>query len=100
MAMLIVQLKVKDYRKWRRVYDAQAPARRKATMGSAQVYRDADDPRKLAIVFKIKDIGRAKEYLDSDRLKEAMRMAGVIGKPTRTFVQPEAQPIPSPGKTS
>jgi hypothetical protein len=96
MAMLIVQLRVKDYRKWRRVYDVQAPARRKATLGSAQVYRDADDPNKLAIVFKVKDLGKAKEYLESDELSKVMKAAGVIGKPTRNLLTTASKTVASP----
>jgi hypothetical protein len=55
MGMLIVQHRVKDYRKWRRAYDAQAPMRRKAGLGSGHVYRSADSPDQIAIVFKTKD---------------------------------------------
>jgi hypothetical protein len=97
MAMLIVQLRVKDYRKWRRLYEAQAPARRKATMGSAQVYRDADDPQKLAIIFKVKETDKAKDYLESPQLREVMKAAGVIGKPVKTFLTTHSRPAPSPG---
>jgi quinol monooxygenase YgiN len=98
MAMLIVQLRVKDYRKWRRLYDAQAHLRKKATMGSAQVYRDADKPHKLAIVFKVRDIDKAKAYLDSAHLREVMKAAGVIGKPIRTFAGATLQSLPQPVK--
>jgi len=98
MAMLIVQLRVRDYRKWRRVYDAQAHLRKKATMGSAQVYRDAYDPHKLAIVFKVRDVDKAKAYLDSAHLQEVMKTAGVIGKAARTFAATASQSVPLPAK--
>jgi len=98
MAMLIVQLRVKDYRRWRRLFDAQAHFRKKATMGSAKVYRDADAPHKLAIVFKVRDIDRAKAYLDSAHLREVMKAAGVIGKPVRTLAATASQSLPLPAK--
>jgi hypothetical protein len=85
MGMLIVQHRVKDYRKWRRAYDDHAATRRKAGLGSGQVFRGADDPRKVAIVFKVKDIDKAKAFTQSDDLKKAMKAAGVVGKPTIMF---------------
>src|SRR5262245_36486147 len=102
MAMLIVQLRVRDYRRWRRLFDAQAHLRKKATMGSAQVYRDADAPHKLAIVFKVQDIDKAKAYLDSTQLHEVMKAAGVIGTPVKTFAATasHSRPQPAKGRTS
>jgi len=86
MGALIVQHRVKDYRKWRRAYDAHSLARRKAGLGSAQVYRGADDPLKVAIVFKVKNADRAKAFAESDDLKRIMKAAGVVGKPTITLI--------------
>lgn len=93
MGTLFVQHRVKDYRKWRKGYDAHAPARRKAGLSSAQVYRGADDPRRVAIVFKVKDIKAARAFGQSDDLKKVMKAAGVIGKPIITLV--EDSPTPS-----
>jgi hypothetical protein len=86
MGMLIVQHRVKDYRKWRRAYDAHAPMRRKAGLGSGHVYRGADNPDQIAIVFKTKDSDKAKDFVGSDDLRKAMKAAGVVGKPTITLV--------------
>ena|SRR5579872_6756856 len=86
MGTLIVQHRVKDYRKWRKAYDAHASARRKAGLTSAQVYRGVDDLHKVAIVFKVKDVERAKAFGESDDLRKVMKAAGVIGKPTITLV--------------
>jgi hypothetical protein len=92
MGMLIVQHRVKDYRKWRRVYDAHAPMRRKAGLGSGQVYRGADNPDQIAIVFKTKDSDKAKDFVKSDDLRKAMKAAGVIGKPMITLIVDEPPP--------
>jgi hypothetical protein len=86
MGTLFVQHRVKDYRKWRKAYDAHAPARRKAGLMSAQVYRGADDPHRVAIVFKVKNVEQAKAFGESDDLRKAMKAAGVIGKPMITLI--------------
>ena len=97
MGMLIVQHRVKDYRKWRRAYDAHAPARRKAGLGSSQVYRGADDPRQVAVVLKVKNADKVKTFIESDDLRKAMKAAGVIGKPTITFMAAGPQRVTYPG---
>jgi hypothetical protein len=86
MGTLIIQHRVKDYKKWRKTYDAHAPARRKAGLTSAQVYRGADDPHRVAILFRVKDVERARAFGESDDLRKAMKAAGVIGKPTIILV--------------
>ena len=86
MGMLIVQHRVRDYRKWRRAYDGHAPVRRKAGLDSGQVYRGADDPHKIAIVFKVKDTDKAKNFIESDDLRSVMKAAGVVGKPAMTLL--------------
>ncbi len=97
MGTLIVLHRVRDYRKWRRAYDAHAPARRKAGLRSAEVYRGADNQHKVAIVFKVENVDKAKAFAGSDDLRNAMKAAGVIGKPTLTFVGAGAQPARRPG---
>jgi len=96
MGTLIVQHRVRDYRKWRRAYDAHAPARRKAGLRSAEVYRGADNQHKVAIVFKVENVDKAKAFAGSDDLRGAMKAAGVIGKPTITFVEAGVQPARQP----
>ena len=103
MGMLIVQHRVKDYRKWRQAYDAHAPMRRKAGLRSGDVYRGADDPDRIAIVFKDGDSDKAKEFLQSDDLRKVMKAAGVIGKPTITLIverplPPQAGPSAGSGR--
>jgi len=92
MGALVIQHRVKDYRKWRRTYNAHAPARRKGGLGSAQVYRGADDPLKVAIVFKVNNGDKAKAFVESDDLKRVMKAAGVIGKPTITLITTAPEP--------
>lgn len=94
MALLIVQLRVRDYRKWHRAYEAHRRDRRRGGLGSAQLYRGADDQHRVAIVFGVKDIDKAKTFIGSDDLRKTMKAAGVIGKPSVTFVDAGVLPVP------
>jgi len=99
MGMLIVQHRIKDYRKWRRTHDAHAPMRRKAGLSLGRVYRGADDPDQIAVVFKIRDSEKAKDFAKSDDLRKAIKAAGVIGKPTITLIV-DGPPPPGAGRSA
>jgi len=52
MASMLVQHNVKDYAEWKNVYDSVADLRASNGELSDQIYRDANDPNKLTVVFK------------------------------------------------
>lgn len=76
---------VKDYDTWRVGYEAHAPARTKAGVTMAEVFRDPEDRNKLTIVLRFRDIAGAKGFLADPGLKEAMQKAGVVSAPTMTL---------------
>jgi hypothetical protein len=45
-------------------------------------------PHKIAIVFKVKDTDKAKNFVESDDLRNVMKAAGVVGKPAMTLPGP------------
>jgi hypothetical protein len=81
MTTLILQHKIRDYAAWRPVFDAHEPARVKATVTNPVVYRGADDPNDIVMVFKIGDPKAAKSFFAGDDARDTMKRAGVIGTP-------------------
>lgn len=86
MAGMLVQHKVKDYANWKRVYDSQAALRTSNGELSDQIYRDANDPTQLILVFKWNSVENAQKFAKSPELKSAMELAGVEGLPAITFL--------------
>ena len=86
MALLIVRHKVKDFAVWKKTYDADAPRRAAAGLGTGRVTRSVDDPSEVVLVFEASDINKAQELSASPGLKEAMMNAGVIDKPDMFLV--------------
>ncbi len=72
---------VKDYDKWRPIFDADSANRTGAGMQNIVVARDADNANDLLIVFKLADIAKAKAMSADPKLKATMDKAGVISKP-------------------
>ncbi len=86
MALLVVQHAVRDYAAWRPPYDAHKSSRTEAGITNGCVYRRAEDPNDLVLLFDVADMARARAWAAGEDLKTAMRNAGVLGAPTITFV--------------
>ena len=72
---------VKDYAKWRPVFDADSANQKAAGLQLVAVGRDADSSNRILIAFKISDMAKAKAMEADPKLKETMTKAGVISKP-------------------
>jgi len=72
---------VKDYAAWRPAFDADSVNRKASGLEKIVVGRGLDQTNNILGVLKVADVGKAKEFSASPRLKEVMEKAGVISKP-------------------
>lgn len=86
MATMLVQHQVKDFKAWKEVYDSVTDLRTKNGELSDQIYRDANDPNSLTLIFKWDSLANAQKYAQSPELKAAMARAGVEGPPNIYFL--------------
>jgi hypothetical protein len=86
MATMVLQHKVRDYAAWRPVYDAHETSRVGAGITDGRVYRKAEDPNDIVILFDAADIAKARAWASSEDLKSVMQRAGVLGAPKIRFV--------------
>jgi hypothetical protein len=82
MGMLIIRHKVKDYGKWRPMFDKHSLMQKAAGLSNPRVFRSADDRSEIVVVFDTKDTKRAKDFAASPDLRETMAKAGVMDDPT------------------
>jgi uncharacterized protein (DUF1330 family) len=87
MAYVIVQHKVQDYAKWKPMYDEHQSTRKTYGIRCEQLFRSADDPNDLTILFEVSDLKKAREFTQSDDLKRVMQQAGVMGTPNLQFLE-------------
>ena len=88
MGMLIIRHKVKDYGKWRPMFDKHSLMQKAAGLSNPRVFRSADDKSEIVVVFDTKDTKRAKDFAASPDLRETMAKAGVMDDPTIYFLDP------------
>ena len=82
MPNLLTQHRVKDYDAWRPHFDGHEDIRRSYGITNPRVYRNADDPNDLVLLFDVTDLERAKEFGQSQELRSTMERAGVVMPPT------------------
>ncbi|MEJ2617097.1 MAG: hypothetical protein P8Z35_19245 [Ignavibacteriaceae bacterium] len=87
MANLLVHHKVEDYNKWKTFFDEHSSFRSQMGSKGGRVFRSANDPNDLFILFKWDSTENAQKFTQSDNLKETMKNAGVIGMPDIYFVE-------------
>ena len=86
MALMLIHHRVKDYDAWRPLYDAHENSRASAGITNGRVFRRAEDPNDLVILFDAADVAKARSWTTSEDLKSAMQKAGVLRPPTIHFM--------------
>lgn len=87
MPYMLVRHKVKDYAKWKPIYDGHAATRKEAGSKGARLFRKASDPDELLILFEWDSLDNARKFAKSEDLKKRMQEAGVSDQPDIYFLE-------------
>ncbi len=86
MPYVLIRHKVTDYNKWKPVFDEHAATRRASGSQGGHLFRSADDPNELVILFEWNDLEAARQFVQTEDLREAMEKAGVADQPDMFFL--------------
>ncbi len=92
MPYMIVRHKAQDFAKWKQAFDEHADSRKAAGSQGGKLFRSADDPQELIVVLEWKDQGSARQFANSEDLRQAMERAGVSDQPDIYFVDEVDRP--------
>jgi heme-degrading monooxygenase HmoA len=87
MPYLLVRHKVADYDKWKPFFDQHGTTRQRSGSQGGQLLRNADDPNELIILFQWGTLEKARQFSQSNDLREIMQQAGVIDQPDIYFLE-------------
>lgn len=87
MVRMFVRHTVRDYRVWRKLYNAFDKERTTMGVTGHAVYRSLAKPNDITVFHDFSSISKAKDFANSSRLKEVMKGAGVTGVPMIWFVK-------------
>jgi heme-degrading monooxygenase HmoA len=87
MPHMLVRAKYEDYDRFRSVFDERASTRKDHGSLGARVFRNASDPAEVVVLLEWSDLAKAREFSQSDTLREGMQLAGVMGRPDVYFLE-------------
>jgi len=73
---------VKDYDAWRSAFDANADARKAASLIGESVMRGVDNDKTVAVYVPATELAKTKAFFADKELARAMKASGVQGTPT------------------
>jgi hypothetical protein len=81
MSTIFVRHQVANYDVWKSGFDEHGRVRREYGITDSGLYRDVTDPNVVTMILTADDEDRAREFLDSDDLRETMAKLGVVSPP-------------------
>jgi quinol monooxygenase YgiN len=92
MPYVLVRHKVEDYGKWNKVFDEHGATRKASGCKGGQIFRSADNPNELVILLEWNETEKARQFVQSDDLRQTMQRAGVSDQPDVHFLDEVAKP--------
>ena len=90
MSHILARFKVQDYSRWKAVFDERASKRQEGGIGHSRIFRNSEDPNDIALLLEVNDQEKARQFANSQELKDAQQRGGVISPPTMTWVDEAA----------
>ncbi len=92
MPSILFRLNVEDYARWKPVFDEHSATRKDMGSKGGQLFRDAGDPNQVVVLMEWDNLERARQFTQSDVLREAMQRSGVSGQPDVYFLDEVERP--------
>src|SRR5215210_7706022 len=95
MPYLLERHRVRDYARWREVFDADTGNREATGCRGARIFRNAEDPEEVVVLFEWDSLERARRRIASLTLNRKFEEAGVSGGKGQTefyLLEEEAEP--------
>jgi len=92
MPYLLVRQKVADYEKWKSAFDAHSLTRQTNGSRGGQLFRGASDPNEVILLLEWDVLEKARQFAQSEELREEMQQAGVVDHPTIYFLK-DGEPV-------
>ena len=86
MPYLLVRHRVDDYGRWKPGFDEHGTTRKSHGSAGGLLLRNADDPNELVILLEWDDLAKARQFAQSDDLRETMQRLGVADRPDIYFL--------------
>lgn len=87
MPYLLVRHKLADYARWKPIFDEHGAFRKANGCKGGELFCTSADRNELVILLEWDDLGKARQFAESQDLREAMQRAGVADHPDIFFLE-------------
>ena len=87
MPALLIRHKVTDFETWKPVFDELDATRRAYGCQGSWLFRNDDNPSETLILLAWDDLDRARLYVQSDELRDALNRGEVADEPDFWFLE-------------
>ena len=87
MTYLLVRAKFEEFAKWKPIFDEHGAARKASGSKGGYLFRNANDPNELIVLFEWDNLEKARQFAQSDDLRERMQQAGLMDRPDVYFLE-------------
>jgi uncharacterized protein (DUF1330 family) len=92
MPYILIRHKVEDYTKWKPVFDEHGAARKAIGSKGGYLFRNTDDPNEVVMCLEVDDLDKARQFVESEDLRQAMERSGVADQPDIYFLDLDDKP--------
>ena len=78
MLVLLTRNRVKDFDRWKVIFDAQEEAGRTAGLLLKEMWTETQDKNNVFFTFEVQDIEKARAFLNDPKSAEIGQQAGVL----------------------
>ena len=87
MPYTVTRLTVDDYPHWRRAFEENAEAREESGSRGGHVFWNDDDHADVVVFLAWDDLDDAREYMDSEAIREEVEEGDVQGEPETLYLE-------------
>src|ERR671938_1594791 len=89
MPYMLVRHTVEDYERWKPGFEEHGATRKESGSKGVRLFRNADDLNETVILLEWDDLENARQFAQSDDLRETMQRLGVAVQPDILFLEEE-----------
>lgn len=97
MPQILIRHEIADFDAWKSVFDEHASTRAEYGSQGYHLFRDAERPNDLVMLFEWDSMANAESFLEESDVEEKMGEGGVVGEPEIVFLE-EIESAPSEKK--
>jgi len=87
MVKMYMRETVADFAKWKVVFDEHESTRQKFGAKKSDAFTNYKNPNEVLVVIEMDNKAQATLFLENSDIKEAMKIAGVIGAPVISYCE-------------